>query len=140
MSQLKTKGAALLPRPSCVPLAFAFGYLSTLSGKRHSCRFSRLVLSRRFRELHNDLVELLGLAQGRRDVRNLQRVCHGRKRIRRIPRREVIGSNDLSTWDTTNPLATVTNSLEIPDITPALGETKKFYKVVVEFAKTPTQN
>ena len=24
----RTKGAALLPRPSCVPLAFAFGYLS----------------------------------------------------------------------------------------------------------------
>ena len=25
----KTKGAAFLPRPSCVPLAFAFGYSST---------------------------------------------------------------------------------------------------------------
>lgn len=53
---------------------------------------------------------------------------------------KVIGSNDLSTWNTTTPLATVTNSLEIPDITPALGESHKFYKVVVEFAATPTQN
>ena len=53
---------------------------------------------------------------------------------------KVIGSNDLSTWDTTNPLATVTNSLEIPDITPANGETKKFYKVVVEFAASSAQN
>ena len=28
-----TKSAALLPRPSCVPLAFAFGYLSALFGE-----------------------------------------------------------------------------------------------------------
>ena len=47
---------------------------------------------------------------------------------------KVLGSNDLTTWDTTNPLATATNTLTIPAITPALGETKKFYKVVVEFA------
>ena len=53
---------------------------------------------------------------------------------------KVIGSNDLSIWDTANPLATATNTLTIPAITPAQGETKKFYKVVVEFAATPAQN
>ena len=47
---------------------------------------------------------------------------------------KVLGSDDLSTWDTTNPLATATNTLTIPAITPAANETKKFYKVVVEFA------
>ena len=52
---------------------------------------------------------------------------------------KVIGSDDLSIWDTANPLATATNTLTIPAITPAQGETKKFYKVVVEFAATPAQ-
>ena len=52
---------------------------------------------------------------------------------------KVIGSNDLSTWNTETPLVTATNTLTIPAITPALGETKKFYKVVVEFAATPAQ-
>ena len=47
---------------------------------------------------------------------------------------KVLGSDDLSTWDTTTPLATATNTLTIPAITPAANETKKFYKVVVEFA------
>ena len=49
---------------------------------------------------------------------------------------KVLGSDDLSTWGST-PLATATNTLTIPAITPAQGETKKFYKVVVEFAATP---
>jgi len=53
---------------------------------------------------------------------------------------KVIGSDDLTTWDTANPLATVTNSLTIPAMTPAQNETKKFYKVVVQFAATPVQN
>jgi hypothetical protein len=52
---------------------------------------------------------------------------------------KVIGSNDLSTWNTETPIVTATNTLTIPAITPALGETKKFYKVVVEFAATPAQ-
>ena len=36
------------------------------------------------------------------------------------------------------PLATVTNTKTIPAVTPAQGETKKFYKVVVEFAASPS--
>ena len=49
---------------------------------------------------------------------------------------KVLGSDDLSTWDTTTPLATATNTLTIPAITPAANETKKFYKVVVDFAES----
>ena len=45
----------------------------------------------------------------------------------------VVGSDDLSIWDP-DPLVAVTNSLVIPAITPAANETKKFYKVVVDFA------
>ena len=33
-----------------------------------------------------------------------------------------------------------TNTLTIPAITPAQGETKKFYKVVVDFAGSSAQN
>ena len=45
------------------------------------------------------------------------------------------GSDDLSTWTT---LQTATDSKAFTPVTPALGETKKFYKVVVEFA-APSQ-
>ena len=41
------------------------------------------------------------------------------------------GSDDLSTWTT---LQTATDSKAFTPVTPAAGETKKFYKVVVEFA------
>jgi hypothetical protein len=51
----------------------------------------------------------------------------------------VYGSDDLVNWGST-PLATATNTTTIPDITPALGETKKFYKVEVSFAATPAQD
>ncbi len=59
---------------------------------------------------------------------------------------KVLGSNDLTTWDTTNPLTSVTNPeltqespvVVFPAITPAANETKKFYKVVVEFAASPS--
>ena len=47
------------------------------------------------------------------------------------------GSDDLTTWTT---LQTATDTTEFTAITPAQGETKKFYKVVVEFAATPAQN
>ena len=52
-----TKGAALLPRPSCVPLAFAFGLIL------------QLLLLCRSRKLHYDLVELLGRIGGRSNGR-----------------------------------------------------------------------
>ena len=41
------------------------------------------------------------------------------------------GSDDLATWTT---LQTATDTKAFTPVTPALGETKKFYKVVVEFA------
>ena len=47
------------------------------------------------------------------------------------------GSDDLTTWTT---LQTATDTTEFTAITPAANETKKFYKVVVEFAATPAQN
>ena len=46
------------------------------------------------------------------------------------------GSDDLSTWTT---LQTATDSKAFTPVTPALGETKKFYKVVVEFAGSSAQ-
>ena len=48
----------------------------------------------------------------------------------------VYGSDDLVNWGST-PLATATDTTTIPAITPLLGETKKFYKVEVEFSATP---
>ena len=47
------------------------------------------------------------------------------------------GSDDLSTWTT---LQTATDSKAFTPVTPAAGETKKFYKVVVEFAGSNAQN
>ena len=47
----------------------------------------------------------------------------------------VYGSDDLVNWGST-PLATATNETTISAITPGLGETKKFYKVEVEFSAT----
>ena len=60
---------------------------------------------------------------------------------------KLLGSSDLVNWDTEHPIQTVTNptltqenpAVVFPPITPAFGETKKFYKVVVEFAATPAQ-
>ena len=46
---------------------------------------------------------------------------------------KVYGSDNLAAWSE-QPIVTATNTTAIPDITPALGEVKKFYKVVVEFA------
>ena len=45
---------------------------------------------------------------------------------------KLMGSNDLSSW--TQIGSDITNTKVIPAITPAEGETKKFYKVVVDFA------
>ena len=45
---------------------------------------------------------------------------------------KLMGSTDLTTW--TQIGSDITNTKVIPAITPALGETKKFYKVVVDFA------
>ena len=50
----------------------------------------------------------------------------------------VLGSDDLSIWDP-DPIVAATNSLAIPAITPEANETKKFYKVQVDFAATPAQ-
>ena len=47
------------------------------------------------------------------------------------------GSDDLATWTT---LQTATDTKVFTAVTPAANETKKFYKVVVEFAATPAQN
>ena len=51
---------------------------------------------------------------------------------------KLMGSTDLSSW--TQIGSDITNTKVIPAITPAEGETKKFYKVVVDFAATPAQN
>ena len=45
---------------------------------------------------------------------------------------KLMGSDDLSTW--TQIGSDITNTKAIPAVTPALGETKKFYKVTVDFA------
>ena len=45
---------------------------------------------------------------------------------------KLMGSTDLTNW--TQIGSDITNTKEIPAITPAQGETKKFYKVVVDFA------
>ena len=47
------------------------------------------------------------------------------------------GSNDLSTW---TEIETVTDTKAFSAVQPALGETKKFYKVEVEFSGTPPDN
>ena len=45
---------------------------------------------------------------------------------------KLMGSTDLTNW--TQIGSDITNTKVIPAITPAQGETKKFYKVVVDFA------
>ncbi len=47
------------------------------------------------------------------------------------------GSNDLSSW---TEIETVTDTKAFSAVTPAVGETKKFYKVEVEFSSTPPDN
>ncbi len=49
---------------------------------------------------------------------------------------KLMGSNDLSTW---TQIETATGTTFAP-VTPGLGETKKFYKVVVEFAGSSAQS
>ena len=51
---------------------------------------------------------------------------------------KLMGSTDLSTW--TQIGSDITNTKVIPAITPAQGETKKCYKVVVDFAGSSAQN
>ncbi len=51
---------------------------------------------------------------------------------------KLMGSTDLTNW--TQIGSDITNTKVIPAITPAQGETKKFYKVVVEFAGSSAQN
>ena len=50
------------------------------------------------------------------------------------------GSADLSTWEqieTATITSGATNSVDFDPVTPAAGETKKFYKVTVDFTSTP---
>ena len=50
------------------------------------------------------------------------------------------GSADLSTWtqiETATITSGETNSVDFDPVTPAAGETKKFYKVTVDFTSTP---
>ena len=47
------------------------------------------------------------------------------------------GSDDLATWTT---IEQVTDTKIFPAVQPGLGETKKFYKVVVDFAPPPPPN
>ena len=56
-----------------------------------------------------------------------------------VIRFNVYASNDLTTWGD-SPIVTATDTLTIPAITPAPGETKKFYKVVVDFVPPPPPN
>jgi hypothetical protein len=51
---------------------------------------------------------------------------------------KLMGSTDLTNW--TQIGSDITNTKVIPAITPAQGETKKFYKVVVDFAGSSAQN
>ncbi len=52
---------------------------------------------------------------------------------------KVYASSDLTTWGS-EPIVTATDTLTIPAISRALGETYKFYKVVVDFAPPPPAN
>ena len=51
----------------------------------------------------------------------------------------VYGSSDLTTWSA-QPLVTATDSTTIPPIAKGLGETHKFYKIVVGYEPPPPQN